>query len=249
MVPSTRSKLMIEAVGSLRESQPEFAPQAQLASRVRAYIRDLILSGRVQAGQFMRLERLAEDLGVSATPVREAMMSLAAEGFVVLVPRRGFQVAPITRQDIEDVFDLQAYLAGELAYRTARRIDEEGVAQLKDIQFRLEDAARRGDTETVEQLNYDFHRLINLTAKAPKLEMFLRSAVRYAPRTFYAEISGWRDASPAGHRAIVSAFAGADPDPVVARDAMRRHIRRAGDALLEHLDNTGFFAVSAAASG
>src|SRR5690349_1621469 len=70
------------------------APRPQLADDVAAYVRDLIVSGQVRAGEFLRLENLAEQLGTSVTPVREALVSLRGEGFVTLQPRRGFMVSP-----------------------------------------------------------------------------------------------------------------------------------------------------------
>ncbi|MGV9423341.1 GntR family transcriptional regulator [Streptomyces sp. NPDC003656] len=79
-------------------------------------------SGEARPGDFLRTERVAEAVGVSSTPVREGLLALRSEGFVQLVPRRGFVVAPFTRQDVRDLFWAQAQLSGELAARAARRI-------------------------------------------------------------------------------------------------------------------------------
>lgn len=221
---------------------------AQLSSRVKSYVRDLILSGQVVPGSYLRLDRLASELGISATPVREAMTGLAAEGFVDLQPRRGFRVAPITRRDIEDVFRLQAHLAGALAGRAATAMSADVLAELKQIQGRLESAARKRDLGTVEQLNYEFHRTINLAAESPKLSLFLRQAVRYAPRHFYEDISGWREATPESHHHVLAALENHDPE--AARQAMEKHILHAGEQLLEHLDRVGLFSrIGATPSG
>ena len=80
-------------------------------------MRELILSGKVKTGEFLRLEPIAEALGVSNTPVREGLLSLRAEGLVVLVPRRGFTAGSFTRQDVEDIFWAQATIGSELAAR------------------------------------------------------------------------------------------------------------------------------------
>ncbi|MCP9972532.1 GntR family transcriptional regulator [Actinomadura madurae] len=96
----------------------------QLSDEVADYVRELIMSGQVRHGEFLRLERVADDLGISVTPVREALLSLRGEGFVTLEPRRGFMPAPLTRQDVQDLFEAQAYFAGELAARAAGRITE-----------------------------------------------------------------------------------------------------------------------------
>src|SRR5881397_3995719 len=93
------------------------AARTQLLEEVAAYVRDLITSGNARPGQFLRIERIAEAVGVSQTPVREALLSLRSEGLVDLLPRRGFMVAPITPQDITDLFWAQSLIAGELAAR------------------------------------------------------------------------------------------------------------------------------------
>src|SRR5680860_1759425 len=82
------------------------ATRPQLADEIATYLRDLIVSGQVRAGEFLRLESLAEQLGTSITPIREALVSLRAEGFVVLRPRRGFMVAPFTKRDILDIYQI-----------------------------------------------------------------------------------------------------------------------------------------------
>ena len=89
----------------------------QLADEVVQYVRALIMSGEVEQGSFLRLEKLAKNLGVSATPVREAMAALERDGFVRLEPRRGYVVSGFTRQDIADVFMVEAFAASELAAR------------------------------------------------------------------------------------------------------------------------------------
>lgn len=215
------------------------APRPQLADDVAAYVRDLIVSGQVRAGEFLRLENLAEQLGTSVTPVREALVSLRGEGFVTLQPRRGFVVAPFTKQDILDVYQVQAYLAGELAARACRAADDTLLEALRSLQLDLEEAHERGDAEGVERLNHDFHRTINVAARAPKLAQFLVTATRYSPRLFFAQISGWTRASAQDHAAIVEALARRDEGK--AREAMVRHTTNAGTLLAEHLDARGIW--------
>src|ERR1700691_6772504 len=87
----------------------------QLPEEVAGYVRELIIAGAVKPGEFLRMERIAEQVGVSNTPVREGLLVLKSEGFVQLVPRRGFIVAPFTQQDVRDLFWAQAPLAKEIA--------------------------------------------------------------------------------------------------------------------------------------
>lgn len=213
--------------------------RAQLSDEVASYIRDLIMSGQVREGEFLRLERIAEELGVSATPVREAMLSLRGDGFVTLEARRGFQVAPLGRQDVLDVFSVQADVAAELAGRAAGRADATVVEQLTALQDGLEAAATRGDSDAMEELNYQFHRTIYLCADSSKLIWVLGSLVRYAPRRFYASIHGWQGASVAEHRTIIDALRRGDAE--MARETMHRHVSHAGELLVTHLESQGLW--------
>src|SRR5438105_15865173 len=96
----------------LRQS---YASRAQLPEQVGSYVRDLMVSGQARPGEFLRIERIAEAVGVSQTPVREGLLALKSEGLVNLLPRRGFVVAAITPEDITDLLWAQAQLAGARA--------------------------------------------------------------------------------------------------------------------------------------
>src|SRR5512139_3404364 len=102
----------------------------QLADEVVAHLRDRIMSGELRPGERIRLEDVAEQLGVSITPVREALLTLRGYDMVELQPRRGYVVAPLSRQDILDVFALQAHIAGDLAERIAERVTPAELAEL-----------------------------------------------------------------------------------------------------------------------
>jgi DNA-binding GntR family transcriptional regulator len=220
-------------LGPLGASPGGFAPPAQLGSEVATYVRELILAGGVRPGEFLRIDGLATTLGISATPVREGLLSLRGEGFVAFEPRRGFRVAPLSPSDLADLYWAQAELAAELARRTALAAEPGLVAELEAIDRRMRDAVGVPDLGRVEAANHDFHRRINRAAGAPKLTWLLRSVVRYAPRRFYPRIPGWADASVADHAAILDAIRSADGDRAAA--TMRGHIRHAGDLLRANL--------------
>ena len=85
-----------------------------MAADVARLIRRRIFTGGYPAGSYIRLDQLAAELGISVTPVREALFRLAAEGLLTQRPHRGFQVLPVTGRDIADVADVQAYIRGWL---------------------------------------------------------------------------------------------------------------------------------------
>jgi DNA-binding GntR family transcriptional regulator len=207
--------------------------QPQLSERVARHVREAIMVGELRASAYVRVEHLAARLGVSATPVREALMILQSEGTVAWEPRRGFRVVPLTRGDVEDLFAVQAHLAGELAARAAGVLPAAEVDRLRAVQRDLEAAARVGDAARVDRLNHEIHRTINKAAGAHRLASMLAMTVRYVPLEHFGRVEGWADASAHDHDAVVAALAGADAEG--ARRAMVDHIAHIGRLLLAHL--------------
>ncbi|MEH6822251.1 MAG: GntR family transcriptional regulator, partial [Dietzia psychralcaliphila] len=148
----------------------------QLSEDVAASIRQWIVTGVVKPGAFVRIDETAAELSVSATPVREALVSLRGEGLVELVPRRGYRVSELTPRDIDDIFWLQGTIAGTLARRAAQHITGEQIATLHAVNDRLRDAVRRADATAVENCEFEFHRQINRFAGGTTLAWFLLGA-------------------------------------------------------------------------
>jgi len=211
----------------------------QLSDEVAARLREQIMDGRVRPGEYLRLERLAAEFGISVTPVREALQSLRSQGFVHLEPRRGFVVAPLSRQDVADLFWVQAGIAAELAARAADAITTGVLRELTGIQEALRRAVADGRTDLVEEHNHAFHRSINLAAGSAKLAWSLSSVARYVPRGLYGRLPDWPRTALQDHEAVLQALTRADPDQAAA--AMRAHITRAGELLIVHLERRGLW--------
>lgn len=218
-------------------TDPEFAARPQLSEDIARYVCRRIFQGAYSAGEYLRLDQLAAQLGISVTPVREALLNLRAEGLLVQQPRRGFMVLPVTRRDIADVSNVQAFIGGELAARAAENISEEQLAELRTIQAELEDAYARTDHERVVRLNHEFHRAINVAAESPKLTQFMSGITRYAPESVFPTVAGWPEQSIKDHRRIVAAIAKRDPQR--ARIAMSEHFTVGVEPLTEHLVEMG----------
>ena len=192
-------------------------------------MRELIVSGQLEPGQFIRPETMAAELDISATPMREGLLTLQSEGLLRVEPRRGFMVSPLSANDIEDVFVGQSLLAGELAARATSRMSDDDLDALEKIQADLEHAADTADYDEVERLNHVFHRSIYSAAGSPKLSWMIKGSLNYAPRRFFASVDGWPQASAADHRAIIAGLRARDGE--AARAAMVDHIRNAGHLL------------------
>ena len=207
-------------------------PRRQLSDEVADHVRELIMRGRLRSGDFIRQERIADELGLSPTPVREGLRLLRGEGFVELLPRRGFVVAPLSANDVRDLVTAQELLAGELVYRAAQRIGDDDLRALRQVHEDTRKAVASEYSPGIEKLHHDFHRGINLAAAAPRLAWMLSISTRFAPRRFYSSIPEWNTASVEDHAEILAALA--DHDGNRARSAMMRHMENAGELLMTH---------------
>lgn len=212
----------------------------QLRDEAAAYIRELIVSGQAAPGTLLRLGPLAERIAVSVTPVREALLLLAQDGWVVQEPNRGFRVASIDRDDIDDAYLVQSFVAGELAARAAEQRTADGIELLRELDAEIR-ALGGGEHEyqRVEDLNYRLHGVIYSLADSPRLVWFVQTASRFVPRRFWALIPGWLEHNHEGHGPIIDALAAGDRER--ARELMAAHIRRAGELLVAHLDSIAFW--------
>ncbi|MDI9894449.1 GntR family transcriptional regulator [Rhodococcus sp. IEGM 1381] len=206
----------------------------RLSDEAAAYVRERILAGELRPGEFIRSESIADELDISATPAREGLLVLQSEGFLRVIPRKGFVIAPLDPQDINDVFTAQALLAGELTARAAARAGDSDIHVLNELQDALERAAHDEDFDEVERINHSFHRSIFALAGSPKLQWMVGSTLGYAPRKFFAAIQGWPKASAQDHRQIIEMLSAGDGDG--ARKAMADHVLEAGRLLTEHIE-------------
>lgn len=198
-----------------------------LAERLRA----LIVEGALAPGEKLNETALCERFGVSRTPLREALRSLAAEGLVTLRPGRGAIVAPLTPADLDEVFPvigaLEA-LAGELA---AGRIGAEGLAEARRLTERMAAEHARRDLPRYFATNAAIHALILEAAGNPTLAAQLASLnarVQRARRVANLSDTRWARAVEE-HRGILEALEARD-GPRLA-ELMRRHIANKAAAL------------------
>ncbi len=200
------------------------------------HVRELIVSGQLTGGEFIRPENVAEELSISATPAREGLLQLQSEGFLTVEPRRGFAVSALSSEDVRDIYDAQALLGGELAARAAKVCEPEIIRSLEKIQDNLEKAAAANDYDSVEVLNHEFHSMIYRTAGAQRIRWLLKRTLAFAPRKFFAAVEGWPEASAHDHRRIIESLRAGDAEQ--SRIAMVTHIQNAGHLLAQHLSES-----------
>ncbi|MDY6995285.1 MAG: GntR family transcriptional regulator [Actinomycetota bacterium] len=209
----------------------------QLSDEVAARLRAEIMTGTLRPDTFIRLDETAARLGVSMMPVREALRTLRGEGMVELEPHRGHRVVPLSRADIEDIFWLQATIARELAATTARRITDEQIDELVELNAQLAAAAVAHDPDHVAQCEFAFHRAFNRASGRIKLAWFLLHAARYLPPELFATDEGWAAGAVASHDALIGALRRHDVTTVV--DLTEGQFTDGLDRLFAYLDRVG----------
>jgi DNA-binding GntR family transcriptional regulator len=215
------------------------ARREQLSDEVAAHLRAEIMTGVLRPGTFIRLDETAATLGVSITPVREALRTLRGEGMVQLEPHRGHVVVPLTRTDVEDIFWLQATIARELAATAAERITDEEIDELERLNADLEVAVARADAEEVSSAEFAFHRAFNRASGRIKLAWFLLHVARYLPALVYSNDPRWGAEAVEHHRALVAALRRRDIDTAVRLNAVQ--FTDGATRLIARLDESGMW--------
>jgi DNA-binding GntR family transcriptional regulator len=211
----------------------------QLSDEVAARLRADIMTGTLRPGTFIRLDETAAALGVSITPVREALRTLRGEGMVQLEPHRGHVVVALTRGDIEDIFWLQATIAKELAATAAERITDVEIDELERLNEGLATAVSHGDPEDIVAAEFVFHRALNRVTGRIKLAWFLLHVTRYLPGQIYASDAGWGESAVSTHRELIEALRRRDVDTVVRLTS--GEFTDAAQRLVDRLDEIGLW--------
>lgn len=205
------------------------------ADRAVTALRDRILTGRLSAGERLGEVELAELLGMSRTPVREALRLLAAEGLVEVASHRGARVSAWSAQELEHVFALRARLEGMAAGEAALLADDEQIARLDDLARGIARYAEPGpgqDLARVDELNSAFHgalvAIVGSSTLAGALSGLVHASVIGRTRHAFDEAAMSRSTSH--HLEIVAALRARDPE--WAESVMRSHLLSARASLL-----------------
>lgn len=211
-----------------------------LKQEVAQHIRDQILSGRARPGDRIDQESIAAELGLSRLPVREALITLEAEGLVENVARRGSFVAALEPDDISDHFEMYGLLSGLAAGRVASLSESR-----PDILTQLEEinAQMRASTDPAEhdRLNFTFHQTINKAGTSRRLRAVLRMLAHNMPTNFFVTNTewAWKERALDEHDLIVAALRSRDER--AASQAVEQHFRHTGAQAVHLLNEAGFW--------
>ena len=175
------------------------------------YIRRLIFDGVLREGDRVPQDAIAEQLGLSRVPVREALLSLEREGWVTIKPHRGAFIGALDESVVRDHYELYGHVYSFAARRAAQRRSPELLAKLTDLQSQI---AALDDAQAAWRLNRDFHNTIVEMARSPRLQSVLRAMAGIVPGNFFALVPGSIDVEKRGTAAILQAIQDGDADKV-----------------------------------
>lgn len=198
-------------------------------------LRNAIITGDLQPGERLMETQLAEKLGVSRTPIREAIRKLELEGLVVMVPRKGAQVAQFTEKDIQDVLEVRAALEALAAKLACKRMDDRSFLKLQLAIAEYSYAAKNKDLETMIEKDVEFHDIIcNATQNDKLIQLFnnLKEQVNRYRITYLKNVED-SDTVEAEHLAILDALKNKDEE--VASDLASKHIHTQCDTITDYV--------------
>lgn len=229
-----------------------------LVDEVAFAIEKAILEGEHAPGAELRQEELCAALGVSRTPVREALRRLEAQGLIVVRPNRGAFVRRMARDEVVDLYRVRAELEGWACELACERITDEVLADLEDAQIMLEHASdglldmlgREGGTaretrlhERLREANDRFHLVLHDASGSPLLGRLIAQTWNAFPKDYAWRTLAQKEEALAlnttQHRAIIEALR--DRDKGAAREAMRSHVEHSGRLIVRHLDHRAFW--------
>jgi len=204
--------------------------------KVYEYLKSSVLSGRFNPGKRLTEEHLASEIGVSRTPVREALHKLASEGLIKSLDTRGFIASADSKDEIEEMFDIRASLEGYALRLASEIISEETLKGLDGFIENAEDALKRKKINEIFKWNTRFHdALHDLVAHKPRFHRLITNMRKYVLR-YRKDTLHYLDGAKRtidGHRKIMMALRLKEPD--LCERIMREHIQEAKEDAMQSL--------------
>ena len=199
-------------------------------------LRDAIREGTLKPGERLMEIQLAEQLGVSRTPVREAIRKLELDGYVIMMPRRGTYVANMSMRDISDIFEIRSALESLSNGLAAQRITPEELEHLQRLLVMISSYVAEKDMDKIVEVDIEFHDLLYHASRNKRLVGIISNLrdqlTRF--RTVSMSYPGRLEATMEEHRAIVDAISNGDSK--AAEKAAEKHMENSEKTLLKAMD-------------
>ena len=198
-------------------------------------LRDAIRRGVLEQGERLMEVQLAEELGISRTPVREAIRKLEQEGYVIMLPRRGTYVSSLSVHDVKEIFEIRSALESLAISLATMRIEPEELEKLRALLVEIEGHIKREDIDKIVATDIEFHGLLYQVSRNERLVNIISNLKEQLARfrTLSMSYPGRLQETLEEHTEMVEAIANGDVS--AARDAAEHHMERAEKTLLKAL--------------
>lgn len=220
-------------MGSIfQQEMDEYLPLRDVVFKT---LRQGILTGELKPGERLMEIHLANKLGVSRTPIREAIRKLELEGLVTMIPRRGAEVAQITEKSMKDVLEVRKVLDNLSVELACDRITEEEKDQLKNACMDFEDAVKTGDFSMIAKTDVAFHDIIVAATRNIRLSQMVNNLAEqmYRYRFEYIKDSSQHERLVEEHQEICDGIVNGDKEK--ALEAIEAHIDNQEIAVLNQI--------------
>lgn len=204
-----------------------------LRGRVFHKIREDILRGRYRQNEAMKELQISKELGVSRTPVREALRQLELEGLVTIIPNKGAVVSGINAKDIKDIYAIRSMIEGLSAQWAAENITEEQLNELEEIVYLSEFHYKKGHIDQLYELDNKFHEMLYQASGSKILQHVLSDFHHYVQRVRKTSLSSFERAEKSilEHKAILDALRSKDTEE--ARRLTNIHVQNTSKNVIE----------------
>lgn len=200
-------------------------------------LRDAIISGYLKPGEHLKERDLSEKMGISTTPIKEAIRILGYEGLIETVPRKGNYVSKHIDSSIEEILFFRARLEGFAVRLITLKFTDQEIAELEKDILAMEEALVLKDHETIVEINNNFHTKIRNGTRNPLISNMLTNVASF-DYSFRKRALAYNEEIEIGireHRSIFEAIKNRDPD--LAEERMIKHIERSARNVLQHVNN------------
>ncbi len=195
-----------------------------LSQKAYRILKDAIIRGDIESNARLTLQEIAENMGISKTPIREAINFLASEGLVKLIPNKGIIINEISIDDFQEILQIRSVLDGLIAELAAAKINEDEISTMMKIIYDMEISVKEDDRLVYNDLDIKFHDfLLNIAGNQKLKDIYnhlISQAQKFRLRTL--KLAYRMSKSLAEHKSI--ALAVKEKNPIKANREMRKHI-------------------------
>ncbi len=182
--------------------------QLTLRERIVTFVKDSIINGRLKPGERVPEHEIAENFGISRTPIREAFRQLESEGFITVIPRKGAVVSPITAKDVSEFYAIKSLLEGYAAGLACTKFTDKELKKLTQINKQMQRCAAKNDVQGFYRLDNQFHEVFLSSCGNDKLCVLAHQIAQQFERFRIMALSmpGRMKTSIKQHEDIIKAF-------------------------------------------